>query len=110
MDVREDRRKGERRQDYVSADIGKELYKIQEENLIQFKKIDEEIETIKNDVTSLRHHLDNGWKNDLVTRVIEATLNIKRDSRRGFWDWVKVAFSAAFFIGILELIKFLAQR
>jgi hypothetical protein len=93
----------ERRHDYVG--ISKELQKIQEEN----KKFDTEITSIKNDLMSLRNHLDNGWKNDLVAMVVKATLGINQTKTKGFWDWIKGAFTVAFFLGIFELIKFIMR-
>ena len=111
----------ERRKGY--EEIVTDLKKIREENeqqdtrlnnfMIEAKQYDSDVKKemteIKNDIGTLRNHLDNGWKNDLVIKVIEATLNLKQTRTTGFWVWVKGAFTAAFFLGMFELIKYIMR-
>jgi len=101
-------------------EIQQQLQKIQEKNCKQdesmnevfekFERLKEEILEIKEAIADFRRNMNNGWKNDLVAMVIKATLGIRQTKTVGFWDWVKVAFSAAFFVGIIELLKIILTR
>jgi len=79
----------------------------------QFEKMDgdvkKEISTIKKAIDDFKNNMNNGWKNDLVAMVIKATLGINQTKTKGFWDWIKGAFTVAFFLGIFELIKFIMR-